>query len=198
MSAAAIRLGECCRWHSRDRPWCALRGWSATRASADRHPCPRQRRRRPAAHADGRASRSGQRRSPGRREVRGNRSSRVCRCRACPVFSCRHHSQTACRASTRSALRSQTATMRLSRPATPVNCRTPGISWPREMRPTPMAPMVMRLEGAVAPKTELGTMAGNPAAMAPDEGTLNKFASCGNHGSLFREPQIRCGPNLHQ
>jgi hypothetical protein len=32
--------------------------------------------------------------------------------------------------------------------------------------------MAMRLEGAVAPKTELGTMAGNPAAIAPETEVL--------------------------
>ncbi len=142
------------------------------RASADRRPCPRPRRQRPAAHADDRASRSGRRRSPCWRGVRGNRSSRACRYMACPVFSCTRRSQTACPSATRSSLRSQTATMRLSRPATPVNCSTPGMSCPREMRPTPMAPIVMRFEGAVAPKTELGTMAGNPAAMAPETEVL--------------------------
>jgi len=37
-----------------------------------------------------------------------------------------------------------------------------------------MAPMLIRLEGAVAPNTELGTMAGNPAAMAVEAEVLMK------------------------
>ena len=40
----------------------------------------------------------------------------------------------------------------------------PGRSWPREMRPVPIAPTLMRLLGAVAPKTDAGTIAGKPAA----------------------------------
>src|SRR5262245_36202088 len=38
------------------------------------------------------------------------------------------------------------------------------MSCPREMRPVPIAPMLRRLLGDVAPKTELGTIAGKPAA----------------------------------
>src|SRR5712672_2129916 len=44
------------------------------------------------------------------------------------------------------------------------NFQIPGMSCPREIRPLPMAPTLIRLPGAVAPKTEEGTMAGNPAA----------------------------------
>ena len=44
------------------------------------------------------------------------------------------------------------------------NLRMPGMSCPREMRPTPMAPTLMRLPGEVAPKTDAGTMAGKPVA----------------------------------
>ena len=43
---------------------------------------------------------------------------------------------------------------------------SPGRSCPREMRPVPMAPMLMRLLGACAPKTEEGTIAGKPEATA--------------------------------
>lgn len=39
----------------------------------------------------------------------------------------------------------------------------PGMSWPREMRPVPIAPTLMRLPGAEAPKTDAGTIAGKPA-----------------------------------
>src|SRR5260370_15433813 len=42
----------------------------------------------------------------------------------------------------------------------------PGRSWTREMRPRPMAPMLMRLVGASCPKTLDGTMVGKPAAAA--------------------------------
>src|SRR5579863_181707 len=42
----------------------------------------------------------------------------------------------------------------------------PGMSCPREMRPTPMAPTLMRLLGAYCPNTEAGTMAGKPRAAA--------------------------------
>ena len=38
----------------------------------------------------------------------------------------------------------------------------PGRSWPREMRPVPIAPTLMRLPGAFAPNTEAGTIAGKP------------------------------------
>src|SRR5215472_19319174 len=54
----------------------------------------------------------------------------------------------------------------------------PGMSWPREMRPTPIAPTLMRLEGALCPKTDAGTMAGKaaPAAMAaPPLRNLRRF-----------------------
>jgi hypothetical protein len=40
--------------------------------------------------------------------------------------------------------------------------QTPGMSCPREMRPVPMAPTLIRLLGAVAPKTEAGTIEGKP------------------------------------
>src|SRR5262245_44293016 len=43
-------------------------------------------------------------------------------------------------------------------------CQMPGRSWPREMRPVPIAPTLIRLLGDVAPNTEAGTMAGKPAA----------------------------------
>src|SRR5579862_4039855 len=43
----------------------------------------------------------------------------------------------------------------------------PGMSWPREMRPAPMAPTLMRLLGAYWPKMRDGTMAGNANAAAP-------------------------------
>ena len=39
----------------------------------------------------------------------------------------------------------------------------PGRSWPREMRPVPIAPTLIRLLGAAAPRTDDGTMAGKPA-----------------------------------
>ena len=120
----------------------------------------------------------------------------MCRYRAYLVFSNRTRSTNCLPSSTRSALRSQTATMRLSRPATPVNWSTPGMSWPREMRPAPMAPMLMRLEGAVAPKTELGTMAGNPAAMAVvTEPWMNPRLVVLMECSLG--PDRRGGPNVH-
>src|SRR5580698_7022483 len=46
----------------------------------------------------------------------------------------------------------------------------PGRSWPREIRPTPMAPTLMRLLGDSCPKTLEGTMVGKPtAAAAPRE-----------------------------
>jgi hypothetical protein len=41
-----------------------------------------------------------------------------------------------------------------------------GRSWVREMRPTPMAPMLMRLLGAFWPNTVDGTIAGKPATAA--------------------------------
>ena len=44
------------------------------------------------------------------------------------------------------------------------NFQTPGMSWPREIRPTPIAPMLIWLLGACAPSTEAGTMVGKPAA----------------------------------
>jgi len=40
--------------------------------------------------------------------------------------------------------------------------QTPGMSWPREIRPHPMAPMFVRLDGANGPTTDAGTIAGNP------------------------------------
>src|SRR4051794_34792368 len=39
-----------------------------------------------------------------------------------------------------------------------------GMSWPREMRPAPIAPTLIRLPGDALPKTVAGTIAGNPAA----------------------------------
>src|SRR5512146_3511289 len=41
-----------------------------------------------------------------------------------------------------------------------------GMSCPREMRPTPMAPTLMRLLGAYCPNTVAGTMVGNPTTAA--------------------------------
>jgi hypothetical protein len=41
------------------------------------------------------------------------------------------------------------------------------MSCTREILPTPIAPMLIRFEGAVAPKTLRGTMVGNPDARAP-------------------------------
>jgi len=38
------------------------------------------------------------------------------------------------------------------------------MSCPREIRPTPIAPTLIRLLGDVLPKTVAGTIAGNPAA----------------------------------
>ncbi len=38
----------------------------------------------------------------------------------------------------------------------------PGMSWPREIRPTPIAPTLMRLLGAAAPSTDAGTIDGKP------------------------------------
>src|SRR4051794_40979464 len=61
--------------------------------------------------------------------------------------------------STRFASRSHTA---ISRAVS--NLRMFGMSWPREMRPAPIAPMLMRLLGDADPKTDAGTMAGKPAA----------------------------------
>src|SRR5262249_60818578 len=46
------------------------------------------------------------------------------------------------------------------------NFQIPGMSWPREMRPVPIAPTLIRLPGDVAPKTEAGTIAGKPPAGA--------------------------------
>ena len=37
-----------------------------------------------------------------------------------------------------------------------------GRSWPREIRPFPIAPMLIRLDGANAPKTDAGTIDGKP------------------------------------
>ena len=45
-------------------------------------------------------------------------------------------------------------------------CSTPGRSWTRAMRPAPIWPTFMRLEGANWPKTEAGTMEGKPMAAA--------------------------------
>src|SRR3954449_4312040 len=46
-----------------------------------------------------------------------------------------------------------------------MSCRMmPGRSWPREMRPVPMAPTLMRFEGDAAPSTEDGTIDGKPLA----------------------------------
>src|SRR5262245_59101304 len=42
--------------------------------------------------------------------------------------------------------------------------QTPGMSWPREMRPVPIAPTLIFLLGAAAPKTEAGTIEGKPEA----------------------------------
>ncbi len=45
-----------------------------------------------------------------------------------------------------------------------VSCfQIPGRSCPREIRPVPMAPTLMRLLGDAAPNTDEGTIAGNPA-----------------------------------
>src|SRR5216683_4366647 len=63
--------------------------------------------------------------------------------------------------STRFASRSQTAMMLVWS-----YFQMPGRSWTREMRPTPMAPMLMRLLGESCPKTLDGTMVGKPAAAA--------------------------------
>jgi hypothetical protein len=41
----------------------------------------------------------------------------------------------------------------------------PGRSWTREIRPFPIAPMLMRFPGDRLPSTDEGTMAGNPPAM---------------------------------
>src|SRR5436305_4546989 len=48
-------------------------------------------------------------------------------------------------------------------------CKMLGRSWTREIRPTPIAPTLMRLLGAYCPNTDGGTIAGNPAiaAVAP-------------------------------
>src|SRR5919106_5372379 len=55
--------------------------------------------------------------------------------------------------------RSQTATMRT------VECfQMRGKSWPLEIRPVPIVPMLMRLLGDVAPNTEDGTIDGKPIA----------------------------------
>src|ERR1700760_2936472 len=45
-------------------------------------------------------------------------------------------------------------------------CRMPGMSCPREMRPTPIAPTLMRLLGAYWPNTLAGTIAGKLATAA--------------------------------
>src|SRR6185503_2082175 len=39
---------------------------------------------------------------------------------------------------------------------------SPGRSWPREIRPFPIAPMLMRLDGANAPSADDGTIDGKP------------------------------------
>jgi hypothetical protein len=46
------------------------------------------------------------------------------------------------------------------------------MSCPREMRPTPIAPMLIRLLGAAFPKTDAGTIAGKPAAIDVAAATL--------------------------
>ena len=43
-------------------------------------------------------------------------------------------------------------------------CMIEGMSWTREMRPTPIAPTLMRLLGAYCPKTEEGRIVGTPIA----------------------------------
>src|ERR1017187_2634093 len=73
-------------------------------------------------------------------------------------------------ASTRLESRSQTAMMRASS-----YCQMPGRSWPREMRPTPMAPTLMRLLGAICPKTEDGRMVGKPTAAVAAAAVLRKL-----------------------
>src|SRR5215831_7443145 len=45
-------------------------------------------------------------------------------------------------------------------------CQMPGKSCPREMRPVPIAPTLMRLPGENAPSTDEGMMAGKPATAA--------------------------------
>ena len=66
---------------------------------------------------------------------------------------------------------------------------SPGRSWPREMRPLPIAPMLMRLPGELAPSTDAGTIAGNPAAMAetaaPVPGRREELTPC-RAGPAFR------------
>src|ERR1700677_3715120 len=75
---------------------------------------------------------------------------------------------------TRLASRSHTAIIRLLR--SPVlYFQTPGISCTREMRPTPIAPMLMRFEGASCPKTLDGTMAGKPATATAPRPCLRNF-----------------------
>src|SRR6266702_8641287 len=43
------------------------------------------------------------------------------------------------------------------------------------MRPTPMAPTLMRLLGAIWPKTDRGTMVGNPATTTAPDAVLRKL-----------------------
>ena len=46
-----------------------------------------------------------------------------------------------------------------------MSCRMmPGRSWPREMRPVPMAPTLIRFDGDAAPSTDDGTIDGKPLA----------------------------------
>src|ERR1700723_280161 len=45
-------------------------------------------------------------------------------------------------------------------------CQMPGRSCTREIRPTPIAPTLIRLLGAICPNTEEGTIVGNPALAA--------------------------------
>src|ERR1700733_5791822 len=73
--------------------------------------------------------------------------------------------------------------------------QTPGMSWPREMRPTPMAPMLMRFDGASWPKTEEGTRVGKTmTAAAPRPVFKNVLRVCVVVAILARSS----GPVLRQ
>ncbi len=158
-------------------------------AFADRHPCPRRRRRRPAARADDRASRSGQRRSLCWPEVRGNRSSRVCRCRACRVFSCRRRRRTAGQADTL-----------LTKIADGHNAIVAAgdagkLQHSRHVVPARDAAHADGADGdAVGGRGGAEDRAGNDGGKSGGKGAgdggFEKCASCGNHGNLFRDSKL--------
>jgi hypothetical protein len=54
-------------------------------------------------------------------------------------------------------------------------CHSPGRFCTREMRPTPIAPMLMRVLGAICPSTLDGTIVGKPAAAATPAAVFTKL-----------------------